>query len=80
MKNNNQSKAFAKIESRSTSALNQFESTIEKLRIDNEELAYLHQDIDKEIERLSELKESISVRVAANQVAINGLVRVVSGE
>ncbi|HZW68596.1 MAG TPA: hypothetical protein VFF20_08345 [Pseudogracilibacillus sp.] len=76
----NHVKLFRKYEHSSANALHQFETTIEKLRNDNEELANLHAVVEDEIEKLNELKQNIVVRISNNNNAVAGLERVLNGE
>lgn len=79
MKNVNQfEKQFVKSEISSAAAITQFQSTIDQLQKENDNLAKLHSDIEADIEKLTVLKERVTTRVASNQSVINNLDNLIS--
>lgn len=72
-------KTFKKFDQSSSSTLQHFEGTINRLRSDNEDLAQLHSAVQEEIESLVSLKNDIVERISTNNNAITGIERVVNG-
>lgn len=76
---NNFNKRYQKANKASNNALYKFESTVDQLEKNNEELALIHTQVEEEIERLVTLKESTLERISQNNNAISGIKQIMNG-